>query len=149
MSDSKLDKTWDEIIARYREGGRAALTEAEHDWIRVSNYRYQVGNGGLCQYIYNPWDEASEFEDTMAALQRIGAPFAAVVVKDISFLFSDGAPFDTDERNDELISWPDGGYQCQTLDAADEKAVSQLETLDQLIDEFLLRNDFCNPEDLD
>lgn len=148
MRESKLYNKFDDVIARYRESGRSALTEAEHDWIRVANYHYQVGNGGICQYIYNPWDEATEFEDTMAALQRIGAPFAAVVVRDISLLFPGGAPFDTEERYDMLLSWPEGSHELQVLDASEEKAASHFHELGRLFDAFLLRNDFCDPEDL-
>ncbi len=149
MPDSKLDRTWDDIFDRYRVGGREAITEAEHDWIRVSNFRYQVGNGGLSQYIYNPWDAATEFDDTIAALQRLGAPFAAVVIRDIAQLFESGAPFDTDERYNEFLSWPENSDKWHILDAADEKIASKLDALDELLDEFILGNSFCDLEDLD
>ncbi len=47
-----------------------------------------------------------------------------------------------------MWSWPDGGYQDHVLDTACENVSGRLDVLDELWDDFLLRNGLCDAEDL-
>lgn len=97
------DEIRDRLEERWRRSGYDALLPVERDFILVWWLEAEASNGSLHQYFANSTGDAAI--DTLAALDRIGAPRAAIVLRDAMKLFGDGPyPIDRAERNAILNS---------------------------------------------
>jgi uncharacterized protein DUF4375 len=78
------------------------LTAAERHFACVWQLEAEVNNGGFHQYYFN---SAGDFAlDTAEALDAIGAPHTAQIVRDANSVFPDGPPRDRDARQSALAA---------------------------------------------
>jgi len=92
------DEIRDRLEDRWERIGYDALLPVERDFILTWWLEAEASNGSLHQYFANSTGDSAV--DALAALDRIGAPHAAAVLRGAMKLFGDG-PFPTDrtERN--------------------------------------------------
>lgn len=87
----------DLVFPRYDRDGFAALTPAERVAYCVDAVEREVNNGGFRQFFDNSSGDTAL--DTVAALEAIGAPQAAALVRRAIAVFPGGEPpADRDER---------------------------------------------------
>lgn len=98
----------------------SALGESNvRDFLLCVLFESEVNNGGLSQFFSNGSGDMSE--ETVLALERIGEPNTAELLREALRCFPNGiAPKDRDARND-------------LMEQLDEKAEEQLDKLDQII----------------
>ena len=87
---------FDNAIDRWYEVGSAELTEKEKTVLSVETFFGETTNGGFVQFLTN---ESQAFANWAAdALERIGLPEYAVIMRKVQDLFPDGIiPQDSDE----------------------------------------------------
>lgn len=99
-----------------KETGGLDLTDAEHVFDRVSSLEAEVNNGGFDQYFFN--SAGAGARHVVAALDEIGAPATAEIVRQAVVVFGDVGPSaDREERWDQMDQLPDTAQErLDTLD---------------------------------
>jgi len=88
---------WDKYLAK----GLQALTETERTLLAVWVVDAEVNNGGFDQYFFNSSGDLAP--ETPSALERIGAPRAAALLRRAIERFPDAQPASTQTaRHDQL-----------------------------------------------
>jgi hypothetical protein len=98
------------------ERGLDALSQPERNVFLVWGYPVAVNDGGHASFFYNSFGEHAH--QTVAALEKVGAPALAALLRQAIDLFPGGQiPRDIDERNDALDALPDeAGEVMERLD---------------------------------
>lgn len=92
------DEIRDRLEDRWKRIGYDALLPEERDFILTWWLEVEASNGSLHQYFANSTGDSAT--DASDALERIGAPRAASVLRDAMKLFGDGPyPADRADRN--------------------------------------------------
>lgn len=92
------DEIRDLLEDRWERIGYESLLPVERDFILTWWLEAEASNGSLHQYFSNSTGDSAL--DTVTALDRIGAPRAADILRDAIKLFGDGPyPTDRNERN--------------------------------------------------
>ena len=107
----------DKVFARNQKLGFAGLTSVEQTFHCVWSVEAEVNNGGFDQYFWN--SSGDVVHEAPGALERIGAPKAADIVRRANAVFKDGKP--PQDRN----------MRQQELEAAGQTAHDKLDKLDR------------------
>ena len=114
------DEIRDRLEDRWQRIGYDGLLPVERDFILTWWLEAEASNGSLHQYFANSTGDSAI--DALAALERIGAPRAAEVLREAMKLFGDGPyPIDRAKRN-------------TVLDAITEQNEDDNDTFDRLTD---------------
>ena len=126
----------DRLEDRWERMGYDALLPEERDFILVWWLEAEASNGTLHQYFTNSTGDSAI--DTLAALERIGAPSAAQVLRDAMKLFGD-EPYPTDrkQRNKSLDLLPTDAFSNFTDRLFDESEDVQTLALDRVGDAYV------------
>ena len=101
----------DLLFPRYDRDGFAALTPAEQVAHCVLLLESEVNNGGLDQFFWN--SSGDTWRETIAALEAIGAPKFADIVRRAVAAFPGGEPpADRDARCDAMRGLPEAVSQA-------------------------------------
>ena len=125
LSEQLCPISWDE--------GLSSLSPSEQIFVTVWELEAEINNGGFSQYYFN--SAGDNAKAVVEALEAIGAPLMAGIVRLANALFPEGPPSDQDERTDLLNS----------LDSETEEALDGLtgefcaypENLSDLLHEFV------------
>lgn len=118
------------VFGRYEAVGFAGLQPAERIVHCVDGLERDVNNGGFSQFFFNsPGDYSQE---TLAALQQIGAEHTARLVQRAMSVFPDGRPSpDRSQRQDQLDAL--GEEQAAVFDDVDGQFYEYRDDLTSLV----------------
>lgn len=116
------------------DGGFAELSRAEQIFVAIWELEAEVNNGGISQYYWNSaGDQASQVPD---ALEIIGAPAMANIIRRANALFPDDPPADRDARERLLESI--GSELNEKFDKLTDEFCEYPENLSALLNDFVL-----------
>ena len=128
ISDQLCPLSWD--------GGFANLSKAEQVFVAVWELEAEINNGGFSQYYWNSaGDQGALVPD---ALETIGAPTMAGIVRRTNALFPNGPSADRDEREAFLSSA--GSELDEQFDSLTDEFCAYPENLSTLLNDFVLAN---------
>lgn len=108
----------DLVVARVEAVGYAGLRPGERIAYCVDGLEREVNHGGFSQFFFNP--PGNLCQETVAALQAIGAEHTAQIVERAMAVFPDGKPSpDLNRRQAQLAAL--GEAQTVALDGLDDE----------------------------
>ena len=120
----------DLVSARYQAVGYAGLRPGERVALCVDRLEREVKHGGFSQYFFNASGDLSQ--ETVAALQEIGAEHIARVIERAMSVFPDGRPpADGSQRQAQLAAL--GEEQTASLGDLDDEFYASREDLPSLV----------------
>jgi hypothetical protein len=131
-----LGDAYDVAVGKYASSGLTSMTEEEKTVFVVWVTDAEVKNGGFHQYFSNPsGDFASEVSP---ALERIGAPLAAAVIRRAVALFPDGGPaFQRAGRQAQLDAM--GGRKSSMFEDLENAWYEHIEDLETCLAKYIRR----------
>jgi len=114
--------------------GVAGLTEAERVLLHVSSLFFEVNLGGFSGYFYN--SAGNHAAEAVAALEAIGAPLTAEIVRAAGARFPSGSPpRDRDERHGQVTGLTSGSeHAFRDLDRTFDSRTG--EDVDNLLEQY-------------
>ena len=106
------------VFARCEAAGFAALSQAEQTVYCLDALEREVNNGGFSQFFFNSSGDTAL--ETVAALERLGAPHTAGLVRRAVSAFPGGRPSpDRDAREKQMEALPESATELWSeLDTA-------------------------------
>lgn len=106
-SDPMMD-VWGACLRKCKRNGLESLTELERVFFLGADFYFQVATHGIDNYYRNPSGDYSV--ETVWALEQLGAPDAASVLRCCNALFPNGSPTsDQSDRCDLVKGLRDAG----------------------------------------